>query len=563
MRCRLPLALFFFGIAMVGAGEAVELRIVGPVDDAKELRAALVDIERAKSPALDEVFARAAAAGWPWTQLALDAKGEILYVRPGPRARLRGWDLSGPDERLSRQFVEGAHLRAGDLWRPGRWERALRDGLAFLGESGHPFAAASLQRVEADSSTGQVNIVIWVAAGPPMRFGELRAVGEVQTRETSLARLAGMPSGDVYRESALRDVRERLLARDIVDEVHSVEPHRAAGSTDLVDLVVTMTQPEKDGRFAAAIGLVEDRESGETRISGSVDLEMLDLFGTARQFRLAWMDDGRFRRRLDARYMEPAIFASPLDLVASLGQRHEDDRYDTFLVEGATRVPLHSSRTLEIGIGYDRTTFETGSVDEARVRVRRRALAAIELRLRRVPSRALFGSFTSRVQAAQVRESGAGSTDLSPPSQTLIDVRLESGWALRPKLALLTRAAWVSVETDELPLPEGERVTIGGASTVRGYAEDQFRGERTAFGGVELELGSPGGGRAYAFLDLGWVREHRDFLDEVVVSEQDLLGFGLGLRSPSAFGSLDLSLGFAEKPTYANGKLHIRLVQQF
>jgi hemolysin activation/secretion protein len=169
----------------------------------------------------------------------------------------------------------------------------------------------------------------------------------------------------------------------------------------------------------------------------------------------------------------------------------------------------------------------------------------------------------SEFQAAWVRESGGGSLVAAPPSQHLLRLGLSGGWQMRRRLALVARSAWQSVESDESVLPLSEQLSLGGATTVRGYAEDQFRGERLGFGGLELELGEPRGGRAYVFGDLGWIQSRRALDDGISRREDWLSGFGLGLRSPLALGAIDLSLAFAEEIRFETGKLHLKLIQEF
>jgi hypothetical protein len=80
---------------------------------------------------------------------------------------------------------------------------------------------------------------------------------------------------------------------------------------------------------------------------------------------------------------------------------------------------------------------------------------------------------------------------------------------------------------------------------------------------VQLVLGPARGGQGYAFYDLGWLRQTRSLENKVDTREIWLHGFGLGLRSPLAVGSVDLSLGFSDQLSFDAGKLHLSLVQDF
>ncbi len=324
---------------------------------------------------------------------------------------------------------------------------------------------------------------------------------------------------------------------------------------DEVVVVIELLQPKRTGSFAGALGVVRDPAADRARVSGRVHLSLLDLLGTARQFRGDWLDDGATRSRLDLSYLEPMLFSSPLDLNLSIGQRHEDGRFDTVLGELGLRLPWSGRRTLSVHVALDRSTF---AGETSRVRQRRRFGAELGLRVPRPLSRGIYGAFESRLSAAQLHETGA-----APPSQTLIATHLEGGWAMRARLAVELRADWKSVETDELPLPISELIFLGGATSVRGYAEQQFRGERIAFGAGQLVIGAARRGQAYLFYDLGWARETR-LLEQLRSERQGWLhGFGMGLRSPVAVGALDLSLGFAERFDFDGAKLHLSLSQEF
>lgn len=566
----IPVALAL--LLAVDAG-ALEVRVLESARSTREELTALLEdplrsewLRARDAEALQRrAFELVAAAGWPWAQCAFDAPAETLYLRPGSSATIGSIAMAAGDSLAFDRFVVGARLRVGQRWDEERWERALESGLRHLGDAGHPYAAASLQSVRADSSaqTGGVRLEIWVSPGPRLRFGELHVTEGARTSEVALRRLARLPEGELFRESALEDMRRRLLQREIIDAVERVELRRAPGASEAVDVYLGLAQPERRGRFSAAVGVIEDRERNDTRISGTVELEFMDLFGSARQFGLSWLDDGRSRRRLDLRYLEPVVFGSPFDAALALGQRHEDGLYESFLADAGVRLPLQSSQTVELGVGIDRTTFEASSVDEARVRTRRRLVVAFQLSRGRSPERVFFGRLRSEFQAAWIRETGGGSSAAAPPSQSLLEFGVSGGWQLRPRVALLTRSHWQSVESDEELLPRSEQLRLGGAATVRGYAEEQFLGSRLGFGGLEVEFGHAEGGRAYLFGDLGWIQTPRPVGAEVEMSEQWLRGFGLGLRSPLAIGAMDLSLAFAEEIRFETGKLHLKLIQEF
>jgi outer membrane protein assembly factor BamA len=334
---------------------------------------------------------------------------------------------------------------------------------------------------------------------------------------------------------------------------------------DTVDVLLKVEQPTSIGQLAAALGVTQGEAGKGTRVYGTLDLSLLDLLGTARQLRLSFRDDGKSRRTLDVAYLEPLAFSSPLDVSATLGQRHEDALYDMILGELSLRLPWRGASAVEVGGGIDRTTFVG---DEGILRVRRRALARVAMgNLRPENDSGIFGSIDSRLEYGRisqtVRNPGAGQPAVSAEEQTTVDLDLHLGWALGSRLAILARGRWASVSSNHYPLPQSEQFFIGGARTVRGHREGEVHGEIVSHASSEFILGPARGGQAYLFYDVGFARETVQTAGRLGLKETWINGFGLGLRTPAPFGRLDLSLGFAQRLSFDNGLIHLALINQF
>lgn len=529
----------------------------------------------ARSAATVDVWVREAwialeAAGWPRARVRVDtlqAEPEWrLEVESGPRSRAGTIELRGPDPEVIAVWARGARLERGDLLSPAAFDGILERGLRAVSDAGYPLASVTVVGQEYDAATGEVALTLLVRPGPRARIRDILVEGAIRTRPDVLARLSGLKRGDWVVESRLDAARERLLARSgLVDAVDEVEVLRVPGVPDEVDVRLRVEQSPHAGSFQGALG-ASQRADGDTEISGSVDLLLRDLFGTARMFRGSWRDDGRGRNRLDLSWLEPMLLGSGFDLRIAIGQRHEDEAYD--MVLGDLGLLLAARPGLQFGVttGLDRTTFKGES---GRSRRRTRAGVVLGMQWPRGLGPGLYGHLNSDFQAAFVsdrrkdpEDPGAGTVDASV-RHSLIEADSRFGWAFTRLLAMEGRLGWQSTENAPLPLPRSEQWSVGGATTVRGYAEDAFLGERVAYGGVELVLGPPRWGQAYVFLDAGWVRNTSDASGLTVATEDRLSGFGVGVRAPTALGAIDLSLGFADELNFDQGKLHVSLVQTF
>lgn len=510
------------------------------------------------------------AAGWPRARLRVDtlAAGPQwrLEVDSGPRSQVGRLELRGPDAAVTAIWAEAAGLGPGDELGGGRFDAALERGLRAVSDAGFPLASVTVVHQAYHDGTGTIDLTLLVRPGPRARVREILVDGAVRTRPEVLARLSGLQPGDWVVESRLEEARGRLLARGgLVETVEPVEVLRVPGEPELVDLRLRVEQDPRAGSFQGALG-ARQRPDGETELSGAVELVLRDLFGTARNFRGAWSDDGRGRSRLDLSWLEPMVLGSGLDLRLALGQRHEDEAYDMVLGDLGLLLPARPGLQLGVTTGLDRTTFKG---DTGRSRRRTRAGVVLGLDWVRGYGGGGYGRFGTDFQAAFVSDRrkdpddpGGQSVDKSV-RHSLIQVDGRLGWAFTGAIAVETHAGWRSTEAAPLPLPRSEQWAVGGATTVRGHAEDAFFGERVAFGGVELVFGPPRRGQAYLFLDGGWVQA-TSAVDGVNSTREDRLsGFGLGVRAPTALGAIDLSLGFADEFNFDQGKLHVALVQAF
>ncbi|MBN1885805.1 MAG: BamA/TamA family outer membrane protein, partial [Candidatus Krumholzibacteriota bacterium] len=99
-----------------------------------------------------------------------------------------------------------------------------------------------------------------------------------------------------------------------------------------------------------------------------------------------------------------------------------------------------------------------------------------------------------------------------------------------------------------------ERYPLGGATTLRGYRENQFRGERIALFSAEYRL--TGDGRVFLFDDAGAF-----FVEGEGWTAKN--GAGFGLRSDSPLGVIELSFGVGERLSLDDTRIHISLRQSF
>lgn len=488
----------------------------------------------------------------------------ILTIEPGPRYAVGEVEIEGPDF-PGRERALARLPRRGEPFEAPAWRRAVDDLVFAAGEAGHPFARWLVRDVAVDPRRTAVDLRAVLMTGPAQVFGPQSSSLPGGRGEGFLVRAARLPVGRPYGESDLLAARARLLQRDIYAEVGVPVVHTTA-APDTVGVHWPVTLVPHPNRAAIVLGLSRAAEDQPARVSGQVDLRLANLAGSGRRLELDWSDDGRDRARFGLLWLEPLVKGTPFDATLAVDQETARDVYSRFRLDGRLQLPVAGAWQVEVGLGWDRSTYPAGDWSRS---TRWRARGAF---LRRRIDRSVSGwwgtfAIESARRAVDVRPAEAVDTDTPAENrQTLVDLHLAGERWLSDTLSLAASGVFREVSGDGGPAPLSEQYRLGGARTLRGYLEDQFHGERVASAMIELRVGRPGRSRLYTFFDVGYFRFAT--VDPVapeltIDTEGTRRGFGLGIETATPGGDVTLAIGLPGTVSFDDAKLHIALLQAF
>lgn len=493
-----------------------------------------------------------------------------LLVAPGSpyrigRVRVQGPDFPGRSALLARSLPA-----AGSRFRAAAWELAVARILAGAGEAGFPFARWVVEAVAVRPADATVDVEATLFTGRRAVLGALSSDLAAPRAAAFLQRACGLRRGGLYRESDLERARERLLARDLWERVG--EPVVYAAGADTVGVHWPLVPRARPNRVAAVLGLSRRDAASRARVSGQVDLWLPNLGGSGRRLGAAWSDDGAGRSHLGFAYLEPLAFGSALDLETVLDHEVAADAYTRFRADARARLAVVAAWGLELGLGWDRGTYPSG--DWART-TRWRARAAF-LHRRGDQTRSgwegIFAYETARRRAEARGDTGGGTAAGSGVGrqrrQRLWELSAAGELFLAPRASLAARGALHEVKGDGSPIPLSEQYWFGGARSLRGYGEGQFRGEMASYGSLEARIGKPRQARLYTFWDLGYFRYATAVASGGDAGERQrrsgtAYGYGLGLEVGTPSGDVSLAIGFPNTLDFGSAKLHVSLLQAF
>ncbi|WP_024537297.1 autotransporter assembly complex protein TamA [Comamonas badia] len=136
---------------------------------------------------------------------------QITLTSPGSDAAAR--------ERREAQLQRNFALQAGSPFTQSAWDDAKAQGLRQLQQRRFPTARIAASRADIDAAANTARLSVVYASGPLYRFGPLAIDGGERYDSTGTARIARLPEGEVYAESALLDAQQRLSASGYYDSV--------------------------------------------------------------------------------------------------------------------------------------------------------------------------------------------------------------------------------------------------------------------------------------------------------------------------------------------------------
>ena len=510
---------------------------------------------------LADAVQRLQAAGWHEATVAAHwtspAERLVVEVWSGPRFRWGGLTFDVPRED-SLLVLRDLAWPKGEPAEPAALARTVEGVLTRAVASGHAWAQLAVTDWRADSS--RIAVRLSGALGPRVMIDSVRIEGLRTTRPDVAARALGRLAGVPYNPEAARASVARLAQLGVFSRVG--EATLAPGPRwDRATLVIPVTEPRYN-RFEGALGV----QAGNG-VVGLAALDLGNLLGTARMASLAWQSRGAGRTDFSVRYVEPFVAGLPYRAEVALAQQLQDSTYTRSHVSLRLSHALGTGDRIEAGYEEERVVQTRGAAVNAALQNtvfawerdgRDDALGPRHGTRLRVSGSGVFKRETLRAPAA-------GEATVLRSRAGLAECVLESHHALSPRTGLALELSARGRFAGPVVLEPWERTPVGGARTLRGHDEEEFRADRVLLSRLEL--------RAFP----GSVGEHVAlFWDHAEMGTREATtqggtrsvhrradGLGLGLRLVAAGGRVDVDYGVAPGRGALDGRIHLRLVSTF
>ncbi|HTP12127.1 MAG TPA: POTRA domain-containing protein [Bacteroidota bacterium] len=429
--------------------------------------------------------------------------------------------------------------------------------------AGFPLAKVSVENIGTRETPGNIRVgfTYRVVEGERVKVKALRVEGNTTTRNSVIVREARLRGDEIYTDQLASRVRERLVRLQLFQSVSQpelfVDQHHEAG-------LLVKVQEGNPNRFDGVVGYVPSPRPGVSGfVTGLVDIQLRNLFGTARRLAARWYREDQNTQEIGLRYYEPWIASYPVNGEVGFFQRFQDstfvrrtyDLHLTFQLNEQLAIGGVVSRTDVIPSDPFGMTVLAGSSSTS-------AGLTLSYDTRSDPLTPLAGLYYHTEYDMGTKQTD-GSAYFSPGSSSIRKILMDLDYYIEPIAAQVVAAELHMQDFRSSSVELGDLFRLGGAGTLRGYREGQFLGSTIVWSNLEYRFMVERRSYLYGFLDAGYIVNPDIPLIGLHRSEQTKLGYGLGIRLDSSLGLVGVSVGFGEGDTFSTAKLHLRLINAF
>jgi outer membrane protein insertion porin family len=429
-------------------------------------------------------------------------------------------------------------------------------------KAGYPTARCSIDSLSLSSggTVDSIHIVLRIEEGPALRIQEIRVEGNKETGTDVIVRESRIRMGELYDPDRMRDVKQRLLRLNIFAAVGEPElyMHKESGG------VMIRVQEGSTNTFDGIAGYMPGNGVGDDGyFTGLVSVSMRNLFGTARKFQFRWQKEDRHSQELSLGYVEPWVLGVPLNLGFEFLQRRQDSAY--VRQGGSLRAEWMFSDVLSMSL-IGSTEAVIPSADSTASRVPRSSTTSGGVEVVYDTRDDLFSpSRGARYRAdyhygrKSVDDAGESAGRSSTVQRFTVD--LDSYFPVFARQVAVVGLHGRQVEG--AAIDESEMFRLGGTNNLRGYRENQFVGSRVGWTSLEYRLLLARHSFISVFLDAGYYSRPANERQGLLAAESFLYGYGIGLRFDSPLGNLGVSFALGRGDSFAQGKVHFGIINEF
>ncbi|MGD9488474.1 MAG: outer membrane protein assembly factor [Calditrichaceae bacterium] len=446
-------------------------------------------------------------------------------------------------------------------------EKDLKRLLSVAADSGFLFAEVDFQNMQfrPEDNNYYLDINIKINENERASIQNILVKGNHYTRDHVILRELNVSNGDVYSDRRIKQIPEKLTRLSFFKNVK--KPAIIMNGEKDIDLVIEVEEGNAT-YFDGVVGYIPGDNTvanPDGYFTGLVDLNFKNLFGTGRQFDIHWKKADQYSEEFSLAYTEPWILGYPLDLGLGLDRVVRDSTYVEWNYSLNARLKIFDNLSLVSLL--EQKTVTPDSAASRDLRLAKNSVLNMEIGVeydtRDYQINPRSGIFYNSSYSYGVKNNLGPDylldEDNISKSEELQTIKLKFEWFYN---FYKNQVFSVSMNANQI---KGDRLQLsdyfwfGGARSLRGYRENQFRGDIIAWSNIEYRFILNRNSRIFLFSDWGYYQYTEN--DRVV--DDTLPGYGLGIRMDTPMGILGVDFGLGRGDSFSEGKIHFGIINRF
>lgn len=489
---------------------------------------------------------------------------DSFSVEAGDHYRVSAQRWLGDSTAIPASLFAEFPLHEGGRFEFWQIDEAAATILTWAEENGLPFARMEVDSLSIDHTAEVVTPHLRIQSGPSIAISFVQFEGNAISHEKLLLRESRLRLGSLYKESRIQQARRRLSQLEYLRRVEY--PRIIIDDQGRSGLLVNVEE-NRLSRLDIVAGLSPAGEGESQSVTGLVDLQLLNLFGTGRRGKVFWQKPASGVQELALAWREAWIAGTPLRADLSFAQRVEDTLFVTRRYGIRAGYPVSATVELFAGVASEELLADSGTAAQLSIVPTQTKLAETGFI---VDTRDHTTNPRGGIRFESSAATGARTTDRPPLGSTKTEFTQRRASAdaefyreLFPFWVLAIASHGRATLSDEPEIPVSDLYKVGGARTFRGYREEQFLGSQVAWGSIEARYWLGPASRIAMFGDFGLVIRQARVENGLVNSEIRRASYGAGLRLETGIGVWGVDYGIAGGTSPLNGQLHVSLLSLF
>ena len=449
-------------------------------------------------------------------------------------------------------------------------ENSFSELLIYFENSGFPFASINIESLffynDTTSDENLVDVYLQFSKNQISKIDTIIISGNSKTKDYVITRELRINKGEHYSQKRLEVIPNKLNRLHFFELVEN--PKYFFDSKDKGVLQINVVE-KGTNHFDGIVGYIppnNDKDDGY--ITGLVNVNMRNLFGTGRAISFKWNKLDRFSQEIELKYLEPWIFDLPFNIDLYIFQRQQDTSYVQRTLNGNVEFLATESFSSALMFSQDYTIPTNPEINGFTVFNSVSTNSGINFKYDSrddifVPTKGMyilnaFKYSSKKIIGPDIFISDSTNTN---PNQFKVELDL-----LLYKSFFSRHISFIGLHIRELrgdDIEISDMYRIGGNNTLRGYQENQFTGNRILW--TNLEYRYLIGRRSYAFIftDIAYYRRDALSLQKLPEQSSTKIGYGMGITFETALGMIGVSYAIAEGDSFNRGKIHFGLIGEF